>query len=89
MAAGSNNYGGPSPWYTFARYAGMGFEVAIVAVGSILIGAYLDEKYKTSPLFLIVLVTFGFAAIISIILKYSSLARQEMKGDDKESEEDK
>jgi len=89
MAAKPDNSGGPSPWYSFARYAGIGFEVAIVAVGSIFAGAYLDDKYKTTPWFLIIFVTVGFAVIINIILKYSRLARQDMKGDGEESEEDK
>jgi len=74
---------GENPWYAFARYAGLGFEVAIVIVLSLYIGSRLDTRFDTSPLFLIVSLIIGFAVAISILVKYSRMAGQDMKkGDD-------
>ncbi|GEM_PF-2469698 len=73
---------GDNPWVAFARYAGIGFEVAIVIILSIYIGARLDARFDKSPLFLTICLIVGFAAAINILLKYSRLADRDMKNSD-------
>ena len=66
-----------SPWVAFAKYAGIGFEVAIVTVLSIYVGARLDSWLDKSPLFLLICLILGFATAINIILKYSRMAERD------------
>lgn len=76
------NGNGDNPWVAFARYAGLGLEVAVTVVISIYVGSRLDAWTGKSPLFLITCLVIGFVVAINILLKYSRMAGQDMKGDD-------
>ena len=71
-----------NPYVAFARYAGLGFEVAAAVVVSIYVGYRIDAWLGWSPLFLIICLVIGFAAAINILLKYSRMAGQDMKDGD-------
>lgn len=87
MAEESLPPGGDSPWVTYARFAGIGFETAFTIVLSIFVGARLDAKIGSSPLFLIIFLIIGFAVSVSIIIKYSKQADKDMKGGEEDGNE--
>ena len=43
-------------------FAAVVFEMAALTVGGLYLGAFVDERYATSPLFLALFVTLGFFA---------------------------
>lgn len=71
------------PWYALARYMGIGLEVAVAIVLSLYAGYKLDQRLGYSPLFLVICLALGFAAVINILLYYSKAATKDAKGDDK------
>ena len=73
-----------NPWVAFARYAGVGLEVAAAIVISIYVGNRIDTWLGKSPLFLIICLVIGFAVAINVLIKYSRLAGQDMKGGDED-----
>jgi len=79
MSPVSGAPGGENPWMAFAKYAGIGFEVAITVVVSIYVGARLDTKFNSSPLFLIICLVAGFAVALNILIKYSRMAGKDME----------
>lgn len=45
-------------------YMGLGFEVSGILLGSALLGHYLDKWLATSPIFILVMVLLGTAAVL-------------------------
>jgi F0F1-type ATP synthase assembly protein I len=74
-------------WVAFARYAGVGLEVAAAVVISIYVGYRIDAWLGRSPVFLIICLVIGFAVAINVLIKYSRLAAQDMKGGEKDETE--
>lgn len=56
----------------YAVYMGleMGFLIALPLVGFLILGVFLDKKFQTAPLFLILSVFLGFISVVLEIKHY-------------------
>ncbi len=77
-AAMSDKENGNNPWFTVARYMGLGLEVSITIIFSLYVGDKLDEWYGHTPLFIIISLIIGFAVVIKILINYSKRATEDM-----------
>ena len=71
-----NNNNREKLWRTFGVLWAIGTQFAVIVVTSIFIGQYLDNRFQTSPLFLIILVlaglTGGMLTLYRILKKFKN-----------------
>ena len=73
-----------NPLVTYGKYGALGFEFAGAIVAGLLIGNYADTQFGTTPLLMVLGVTFGMAgAIYRLIIVLQRLSARE-----KDSRED-
>ncbi|MDV6235779.1 AtpZ/AtpI family protein [Leptospira ellisii] len=60
-----------SPW----EYAGLGIEFAVIVVGSVYLGNFVDEKFRSSPFGLLVSCLLGFSYGIYYIIYRTTVKR--------------
>ncbi len=65
----------------FFKYSGLGLEFGITVLMFVFLGLYLDKKFNTMPLFILVMSLVGFSS--AVYLMYKTFER--MKRDDKET----
>lgn len=55
----------------YREYLGLGSEIALSLALPIILGIWIDKKFETSPIFLLVGVFFGLLFFLFLILKIS------------------
>ncbi len=78
-----NGGNGDDPWMAFAKFMGMGLEVAVAVILGLFVGNWLDDKFGRSPLFLFLGLIAGLAAAVNILIGYSRVAKRD-QGNDKD-----
>jgi ATP synthase protein I len=67
----------PSEDRDWAKFAGAGLEIAIGVALGLLFGHWLDGKFQTAPLFMIIGAVLGFIAGIYLLLKEAIRANKD------------
>ncbi len=65
----------------FFKYSGLGLEFGITVLMFVFLGLYLDKKFNTMPLFILIMSLVGFSS--AVYLMYKTFER--MKKDDEKS----
>lgn len=53
----------------YAKYSGLGIQMGVIIAGLTWLGTFLDEKYRTAPLWTVILSLSGVIIALYIVIK--------------------